>query len=213
MKILCILFLITTPTDTLPPTDSLIQSLVQFYEIEAHANIQEYQYKEQYKWMKYVPNIGVGYNLQGNPRPTINFSLNTIYQYYNDKSRKNAKIKSIIQKNEVKLNRELMQLHSQLAKLKLKKQAITQSQLLLQKEKQLLELETQIFNIQKSKYDRNELLPSQFLKLKKSYLTVVFAYENKLYNIELAQQEIQRMEQNVLNTAKYYPKTTLRLEH
>ena len=148
-----------------------------------------------------------------NLRNTINFSLNTIYQYFNDKSRKNAKIQSIIQKNEIALNRALMQLHNQLAKLKLKKQAILQSQQLLIQEKQLLDIEKQIFDIQKSKYDRNDLLPSQFLQLKKNYLTTLFAYEKKAFHLQLEQQQMESLQQDILTIAKYYPKTKLILSY
>ena len=130
IMLLCLLLVHpTTRTDTLPTIDSLQQSLIHFYELEALAQIEEYTTKEQLKWIKYLPSPNLGYtlgtdkdgNLTNTLRPSIGFNFMNIYRVYNQQQVKDAKINSIILKNENTLHRELAKLNNQVEKLHLKK--------------------------------------------------------------------------------------------
>jgi hypothetical protein len=207
MKLLLLTFLFQL--DTLPPTDTLVQSLIQFHQQQAKADIQAFNSKEQYSWMKYVPSIGIGYNLQGQPRPTINYSLATVYRYFNDKNQSKAQQKAIIQQNELQLNLEIMQLHTLIKKLQLQKEDYQQAKKLLKHQTQLIDIERQLFAIEEDKYKRNDLLPSQFLQAQKRYLNILANHENQKFQLQRDKKLIQELEFDILQLAKYYPTVEL----
>ena len=102
--------------DTLPPEQHLITSLDFFYQNQTQAELSEYQSTNQKQWLKYLPTIGLSYTINGKPRPTVSWSSNLIYTSQRNKERKEAKQKSIINKNTLKLQKDQLKLTALLQK-------------------------------------------------------------------------------------------------
>ena len=62
-------------TDTLPTQKVLEASIDSFFAQKAQIEIVEFQTTNKYDWMKWLPSVGVGYALDGRPRPIANYSF------------------------------------------------------------------------------------------------------------------------------------------
>ena len=87
--------------DSLPPESQLYAALDEYYQQQITADIMEHQSTTKKQWLKYLPSVGLSYNLKGQPRPTVSWSSNLIYTSFKNKEAKTAKQRSIIQKNEL----------------------------------------------------------------------------------------------------------------
>ena len=89
--------------DTLPPADSLFQSLKNYHQNLLQAQLTEFKISEKGAWLKYIPSIGIGYNFGTDPegnlqnvlRPSLNYNTNVIYRVRQDIEARQAKMKSI----------------------------------------------------------------------------------------------------------------------
>ena len=195
LTIFLLLFNITN-TDTIPSTPQLQHSLETYYLQKTQAEIEEYRDKKRWSWLKFVPSIGI--NTDFGIRPNLQFSFANMYGLLNDQNKKELKIKSLIKRNELAFNADLLKLH----RLLLKRQLAMQD---LQHARELLHLDEAIFKIQEDKYDRAELLPTQYLSLKKSILQQRYSIVLKLQAIELLRLEI-------LELARYYTPLSLKIQ-
>lgn len=216
-------FLFAASTDTLPPIDSLQQSLINYYQLEAKAQVEAYKTDEKLSWIKYVPSPSLGYtlgtdkngNLTNQLRPSLSFNFMNIYNFFNERQAKKYQINSIILKNENKLNNELLKLYNQFEKLKIKEKKLIKVKNNLTIEREIFEIEENIFKIKEAEYNtklQTTLLPSQFLAIKKKYLNAKKSYQQKLYKIEELQQEVKLMQLDIFLIAKKSRKNEIKLE-
>lgn len=161
--------------DSLPSTDALFQSLEDYHENLLQAQLTEFQISEKGAWLKYIPSVGVGYNLgtdaEGNLknvlRPSVSYSTNVIYQVRQDKEGRRVKMESIKKAAVLVLENE--------------KRAL---ELLLRKyENEVAELEfmqrlnvidSELYEIATVQFDAAEIPPSAYLPKKRSYLQKQF---------------------------------------
>lgn len=93
-------FCATAKTDSLPPINDLLHSLEIYYQKQTQAQLTEYQISEKGKWLKYISNVSMGYNLGTSPegnlknilRPAISFNTNTLYQVRQDAKYRTATV-------------------------------------------------------------------------------------------------------------------------
>ena len=187
----------TLQDELLPPEYLLFAALDTFYHHQRTAQLAEYQITEKNKWLKYIPAIGVGYtigidnegNLKNQLRPSVSFSTNTIYQVFQDKELRKAKIKNIEQIN-------FLELQSEKAKLS---QLLQTYQLLVQDYqflKELHEIDAQLFEIATVQFTNAELAPSVYLPKKRAFL-------QEGYEIFKKEQELEEMRMEILRVARY----------
>ncbi len=125
-------------TDTLPTQKVLEASIDSFFAQKANIDITEFQTTNKYDWMKWLPSVGVGYAIDGRPRPIANYSLDRFYT--------NAKSKEV--------------------RILLKKYALLQTEIAFFEKN--IAIDDEIFTIETDKYHRKETLPSDYLKLKQA---------------------------------------------
>ena len=97
--------------DTLPSNSLLFASLNQFHRLQTQAQLSEYQATQKNKWLKYLPTVGLAYTLDGHPRPTLSWSSSLIYNAQQDKVKRQAKQTSILQQNQLELQKDQLILY------------------------------------------------------------------------------------------------------
>lgn len=141
--------------------------------------------------MNYVPSVGVGYNLQGQPRPTVSFSLAQVFAAQRQRRDRLAKRQSIIATAE--LNRR--QLYSQLSAML---QRLELMQLELVTMRRVHDIERQLYELAVIDYEAAKLAPSALLPKQKAYL------EHQL-TLRRKEMEIAELENQVLIFAHFSP--------
>ena len=154
-------------TDTLPPEAELLESLARYYEQKTQAELAEFQETEKGEWLKYLPSVGVTYTFDNKPRPTASLSTSTLYNAKKSKQARAAKRKAIIQINALAHQQDRLRLRQLLDQYRMEQEA-----LVFQEE--ILEIDRQLFEIEEAKYRKNQIPPSEFLKIKRGYLVKVF---------------------------------------
>lgn len=156
------------------PSDSLLfASLDSFYTEKLNADLAEFQVKEKFAWLKYLPSVGIGYALgtddQGNLknilRPSLSLSSGLIIRAIEGKQTKKAKIKSLKASNKLELEEEKRALE----KLLRMYQAAIEDCIFFET---ILGIDRTLFEKDKKLHDEKsiEMPTSKFLPLKKSYL-------------------------------------------
>lgn len=188
---------IAMPHNKLPSDSLLFAALDNHYQQQVMAQVTEFQIKEKHHWLKYIPAISFGYTLSTNTegqlssklRPSVSFSTNTIYQVFQDKEKRLAKIKTIQQIN---------LLNYQTAKAELQ-QLLKNYQLLIQDYQflqQLNEIDGQLYEIATAQFESAQLAPSAYLPKKRAFM-------QKQYQLFQKQQEIESLHQQILITSTY----------
>lgn len=141
--------------------------------------------------MNYAPSVGIGYNLRGEPRPTVSFSLAQFFTAQRQRRDRLAKRQSIIATAD--LNRR--QAHSQLSAML---QRYDLMQLELATMRRAHEIERQLYELAVIDYEAAKLAPSGFLPKEKAYL------EHQL-TLRRKEMEIADWENQVLIFAHFPP--------
>lgn len=175
--------------DTLPPEAQLYAALDSFYQQQITANLTEHQSTTKKQWLKYLPSVGLSYNLKGQPRPTVSWSSNLIYTSFKNKEAKAAKQRSIIQKNELQHQKDQLKLAALLQKHQALKQDITF-------QKKLYTYDTQFYKVQQDQAQHLEISPVELLKATQSY-------EKKGYDIFQKERQLKELEWEILIQAHY----------
>jgi hypothetical protein len=188
MKLLIIGMICTklVQTDTLPTTADLFKSLKEFHNKYIQASTQEFTITEKNAWMKWTPNIGIQYNLQGKPRPAISFNLSQVYTNLNAKEVTKAKIASIRLSADLGYRNDSLMLVSLLSRLTVLKSATVT----LEAENRI---DDEIWEIQKEKYRLKQITPIDYLIIKREYLERGERYKKAVMDIELLEIEILRL--------------------
>ena len=187
MKILLLVSLFCL--DSLPPESQLYATLDAFYQQETTADLTEYHSTSKKQWLKYLPSVGVTYNLEGDPRPTISWSSNLIYTSFKNKEAKAAKQRSILQKKELQHQKDRLKL----AALLQKHQALQQD---IAFQKRLYTYDSQLYEVQQDQAQHLEISPVELLKATQSY-------EKKAYDIFQKERTLNELEWEILIQAHY----------
>ena len=161
--------------DTLPPADSLFQSLKNYHQNLLQAQLTEFKISEKGAWLKYIPSIGIGYNLGTDPegnlqnvlRPSLNYNTNVIYRVRQDKEARQAKMKSIKQTAQLASQNEQRKLELLLRKYQ---NEVTELEFM----EQLNEIDTELYEIATVQFAATEIAPSTYLSQKRDYLQKQF---------------------------------------
>jgi len=166
-----------------PPTDSLIQSIKNHHhEIEKAINL-KYVESKKGEWIKWLPAIGIGYTPNGSPRPTASYSLATVLNIKKAKHQQEQRRLSEIELNNIELRKRLIGLSKLLRQREL---SITDLGLA----ERLFQIDEELFNLQKKKFDHNEIKASDFLKMKQAFLKKQYDLSKKKEALAFAELEI-----------------------
>jgi hypothetical protein len=171
--------------DTLPTQKVLEASIDSFFAQKANIEITEFQTTNKFDWMKWLPSVGVGYALDGRPRPVANYSLDRFYTNFKTKEVNKLKTETLQRTATLEAQKLKFEVRILLKKYELMKTEIA----FMQKN---LTLEDDIFTVETDKYNRKETLPSDFLKLKQ-------ANQVKHQELFLKENELQLLEVEILN--------------
>ena len=160
----------------LPHDSILIKSLKVFYEAERSAQITPYEIQESKPWIKYLPSVGVAYNLQGQPRPSLSYSPLSVLE-----SKKNDKLRDAA-KQAVLLNYDLL-ISDRVGELKAKIREYELKLELYDMRIEVIELDMKLFEIEETKYKENLIKPSEYIRAKKSIHQAKMDAITILYNI------------------------------
>lgn len=159
------------------PTDSiLINSLVRYYEAERLAQIKPYEIQESKPWIKYLPSLGIAYNLQGQPRPSFSYSPLSIFE-----SKKSDKLRNA-SKEAVLLNYDLL-ISDRVGELKARIREYEMKLELYDMRMEVIELDKKLFEIEETKYNEDLIKPSEYLRAKKSIHQAMMNALTILYEI------------------------------
>ena len=167
----------------LPPLGELFTSIDSFYAAETHANLLEFHEDKKGEWLKYIPNIGLTYTLEGAPRPSLNLNTGILYQAKRDRQRNSAKRRSIEEKGAL-----------QAARTRGKVAKLYSTYLLQQKalaaRREVIAIDEQLFRMEKDRYERGEISPGEFLKAKRTWLLKQQEVSDLKMKLEVLRQEI-----------------------
>jgi hypothetical protein len=160
-----------TRLDTLPPstvhrlpsTDSLHAALTTYQTHHLAATLAEFDETAPGQWMNYIPSAGVGYNLQGQPRPTLSFSLAQVFTARRQRLTLQAKRRSIEAAHMLQSQDEHRHLDQLLAKLEM-------MNLELQTMHRLHEIDRSLYQLAVLDYEAAKLAPVAFLPKQKAFL-------------------------------------------
>lgn len=161
------------------PTDSILfQSLAAYHQQLTAAELQEFEVSNSGQWMTYLPSVGVGYTPAGQPRPTASFSLSQVLTAKRNKQTLAAKRRAITESAMLRHANDKRHLTGLIRQFDLLKRE-------LEFEKELFQIDTELFEFYQAQLENHELTASQFLLKKKSYLTT----KNDLFRLEVRLEE------------------------
>jgi hypothetical protein len=175
--------------DSLPERGKLFASLRAFHAEAAAVKVTEFSALEKYRWMKWLPAFGLGYNLAGAPVPTVGFSLSQIYNNLNDKEKNSKKIESILKSELMSQKEDSISLEIALKKVEILRGSFKWVEAAAQ-------IDDELFEATKEKYFAKELSKEAFLSAKKALVDRAAADEKQRQELALAELE-------ALNIAKY----------
>ncbi|MEZ5044151.1 MAG: hypothetical protein R2828_29935 [Saprospiraceae bacterium] len=179
-----ILILTLFPTDTLPTKTTLLNTIDSFYQTQTTTQLLEFQTTKKGEWLKYLPTLGMTYTLDGKPRPTISFSSTILYHAKKDQQTLAAKRQAIVESNHLEAKKAKAKLEELLLEYETLQQEITAR-------KEILDIDTQLFEIDTQQYENLEMAPSDFLKAKKAYLE-----RQQSFNVLI--QDLEKLEKVIL---------------
>ena len=172
-------------TDTLPIQKVLEASIDSFFAQKANIDVTEFQTTNKYDWMKWLPSVGVGYAIDGRPRPIANYSLDRFYT--NAKSKEVNKLKIETLRRTAEMDAQKLKFE---VRILLKKYALLQTEIAFFEKN--IAIDDEIFTIETAKYHRNETMPSDYLKIKQ-------ANQVKHQELFLKQNALQLLAVEILN--------------
>ncbi|MEM8528592.1 MAG: hypothetical protein AAGG68_28395, partial [Bacteroidota bacterium] len=167
---MCLLFTVTihatADTTRLPARKQLLTEMKEYYDQELAADLSEWEQSNKASWMQWMPTMGISYTANGQPRPSIAFSLTKIYANIQQNQVAQNKQKSIVKRN--KLTRQ--QAHQQLNHLYIKLQLLYEQEVF---QISLYRIDSLKFSIYEQQFKNMQITPLQFLNEKKKYLQAI----------------------------------------
>jgi hypothetical protein len=173
----------------LPETSELFATLRQHHDTRTEALTAEYRTADGVKWMRWVPNVGIMYNLQGQPRPAINFSIDRIYQNIKDKDLRKAKTEAVKLNANISFKDDSLNLVYILKRIDILKNGL----IVLEAQQRI---DDKLFEIVKAKFNANEITPTVFLTEERQYL-------ERGATLDRRREEIGLLEIEALKVAKF----------
>lgn len=176
--------------DSLPPQYELFETLRAFHAENTAANIAVFDIQDKNKWMRYTPSLGLGYNLQGSPRPTLNFSLSQILNASEQKEIRAAEKVKILRGANIAFKVDSFALIALLAR----HATLNRSMLFLEG---IAKVEADKFELDKRRYhEEGKITLSEWLDIQAAYMRGSEAYFKRKEEIEL-------LEIDILKQAKF----------
>jgi hypothetical protein len=170
-------------SDSLPPTAILHHHIDSFYAEKTQWQLLEFKNSKKGEWLKFLPNLGITYTVNGRPRPGISLSSGILYQAQKAKQTRAAKRRQIIETNRLEAERE----KSKLKELLLRHQLLAEE---LTRHRSLHQVDAQLFTIREAEYQRQERAPSDYLQAKRTFLLQQQALREKEGQLQLLKLEI-----------------------
>jgi hypothetical protein len=177
MKILILSLFFIPQHDTIN-IQELETSLIEFYNFKKQSEIIEYSQVEKFRFLKFLPMPSL-VQIDGALRFQVSFSVQQIYGFAQEQAKREQTILSIEQKNKVELQKEIQKLRKEILSYNSIISLLEERQRRMQIDSSLVNIEQQLFDIEKSKYERNEISPSDFLNAQKRLITVKSDYSQK----------------------------------
>lgn len=173
----------------LPDRSNLFASLRKYHDEKKAANLAEYSAKEKYRYMKYVPSVGMWYDLNGNPKPTLSYSLNQVYSTVNEKEKTKAKMKTVNLSSDLEYKTDSLDLVAILSRIEVLKETahLVEAQ---------NSIDAKILQIIEQKYADKEITPIQYLEQKRDFLV-------RTDRITKVREDIKLLMIDALKVAKY----------
>lgn len=173
------------------PSDSdLFDSLRKFHFNNSEFETQRIDEVKKDDWMSLIPSIGLGYNLQGKPRPTFNYSLQSIFNLRKEK-RERERLKHYTRaQGQILFSTDSLAL----SKLLRKRETMISE---IEHVKEIQDLNEQLFKIQEAKFKEKMIFPDEWLRAKKTIT------EQRRIG-ERMDLELIELESEILEIAKYF---------
>ena len=170
----------------LPHKDSILVCLKKFYDEKTNAESYEYNYRQKYKWLKFLPTVGL--NLLP-LSPLVGISSNQLVNQVNINAQRKAKLLTIARTNSLGFQQDSISLNYDVANLWVKV-AYYHFQLTN------LELHKSKFSIVEKSYKNNEVTPSEFLDRQ-------IQFNSFLAQIKITEMEIHTSKNGILQKFRY----------
>jgi hypothetical protein len=200
MKIIILSLFFLPQNDTIN-IDTLERSLIEFYSFKTQSEIIEFSQVEKLRFLKFLP-VPALVRIDGALRFQMSFSVAQIYGFANEQAKREQSILSIQKSNESELNTELQQLRNDYYVYQNTLKILERKRENLKTEAEILRIETQLYDIDKSKYKRNELSPAQFLLSQKSLINAKAKFESKEFEILQIEINVENLCLNIEKIAK-----------
>ncbi len=184
-----ILTLLTLTTDTFPSEASLLASVDRFHARQLEAELTEYHDSRKNDWLRFLPNVGITYDLQGRPRPAIGLNTALQHQVARTREEKARKRQALEKRSALQAEQDRAEVRRLLARRALLLRQLTA-------ERRALALDRQLYQIQQARYERREIGVEAHLKAQREYL----AKEERLAALEL---QLAYLELEVLVAARW----------
>lgn len=183
MKIVILFFLLrgAIDQDSLPPRAELFATLRTFHAETADANAQSLNVSDKYKWLHWMPSIGVTLG-----KPTVGFSLSQVAQNIEAKAQRTAERSKILRGANIAFRSDsfaLVALCERYATLADGTAYMRQVEL----------IENQRFTILRDKYAAKEITPLEWFDAQSANLRTGEALNRRLEEIKLLEIEIYRV--------------------
>lgn len=173
----------------LPSSILLYESLDSFHSQQTKARLLELKTQHKADWLRYLPTLGLAYTPDGQPRPTLSWSSTLLYTSQKQQQSKKAKALALQQQAILDLQSDRIRLRGLLRQWDYLQQDIQAQALQFQ-------LDQQLFDIEQQKYDNQQLLPSEFLKIKRQFA-------QKKYALLIRQRELVELKNEILVLARF----------
>jgi hypothetical protein len=170
----------------LPTRAELFTALRRCHTEKAAAQIEEFRARERYGWMKWLPSFGIGYNLRGNPVPTVSFSLAQVYNNLNQKEMTVAKTRSLLRGSDLAFKTDSIDLDILLRKVDILREA-------LQYDEAVAQVDADIWALKQQQYAAKEIPSEAFLAEKRAFIQRAAALAEKRKELALLELEVLRV--------------------
>lgn len=176
-------FLAILQFDSLPPAPQLHAAIDTFQARQLAATLEQFDLSTKGRWMNYVPSVGLGYNLKGEPRPTLSFSLSQVFSAARQRRDAAAARRSTAATAALASAEAHNRLNELLGKLELMK-------LELETMRQVSAIDEEIFKLAEMDYNEAKLAPNAFLPKQKDFLESKLALTRKEIELKNFEAEI-----------------------
>lgn len=177
MKYLILFLLVSSPGVSICQSDSLVSELILFEAIDRYydnlleADLVEFDLSKKGNWLKYLPSVGIAYTPAGAPRPSVSVSSSVIYQSSQDKKLREQSEKAVKMQNSVERNETKRVVRILVSEYENEEKRF-------ESRREIREIERQLQEITKAKYERLEITPEVYLRARKGYLETLQKYDD-----------------------------------